>query len=198
MSKFKFLVLLSLSSVILSACNNGESGKNSDSSAVTQTDSSASHSEKSKPDVGKINEIDTYDELNISQTSGPVTLSITKIERSQIEPREEYQDILGGKKLGALTFNVTVENSSQDTLSIYPDQGTVTTGSGEQIDASPLFSDEVGGEIGSGQEKKGIILFTFDGDPAKINKLSFVVEGAHNESFETVGKKIIIPFSFKN
>lgn len=198
MPKFKFLILLSLSVVILSACKNDETSKNSDSSAGSKTDSSASQSKKNESEIGKINEIDTYDKLNISQTSGPITLSITKIERSQIEPREEYQDILGGKTLGALMFNVTVENSSQDTLSIYPDQGTVTTDSGEQIDASPLFSDEVGGEFNSGQEKKGTILFTFDGDPAKINKLSLVVEGAHNEAFETVGKKIVIPFSFKN
>ena len=93
---------------------------------------------------------------------------------------------------------MTVKNSSQDLLSIYPDQGTITTDSKEKINASPLFSDEVGGELTSGQVKTGKILFTFDGNPVKINKLNLTIEGAHDELFETVGKKIIIPFSFKN
>ena len=46
-----------------------------------------------------------------------------------------------------VTINMTASNSTDQTISFYPDQATLVTDTGQQVDADLWFSGNVGGDF---------------------------------------------------
>lgn len=55
-----------------------------------------------------------------------------------------------------MIVDVTAENTSDDTINFHPNQATITTNTGEQIQAEIFISDDVGGEFIGKVKKKAI------------------------------------------
>jgi len=85
-----------------------------------------------------------------------------------------------------------VQNSSDKTASVYPDQATVVA-SGEQIDLSEFmifgdFGDDIGGEIFPGVTKIGGMWFGFRRTPvAAIQNMLISIHAPIDESFSRIG-----------
>lgn len=68
----------------------------------------------------------------------------------------------------AVGVKMVVENTTTDKVyNTYPDQATLVTSTGEQVDADIIYSDHLGGEIHEGVIKEGDIIFYLDRGEAK-------------------------------
>ena len=59
----------------------------------------------------------------------------------------------------AIVIHFVVKNESKKDFSTFPDQATLATNTGKQIDADTFSSEDIGGELMSGAEKSGHVLF---------------------------------------
>ena len=78
-------------------------------------------------------------------------VSIAKMEKASME---EYG--MDGDGLVGVKF--TIENTSDKDFNTYPDQGTLVI-DGQQIEASMIASEHIGGDILKGVKKEGVIAF---------------------------------------
>ena len=66
-------------------------------------------------------------------------------------------------KADAVIIHFKIHNSREDgEFSLYPDQGTLITSTGEQIKASSLLSDSLGGDIFEGVTKEGVVFWVLE------------------------------------
>lgn len=153
-------------------------------------------SEDESSEVGKVEEsefgrleiIKQDKNINDLYESGPVKLTVEGLQIGRLNPSEDYKDMFGGNdEYTVLTILVEVENTSDETISFYPDQGVVVTNTKEQKDASIIFSDNVGGDFIGQVIKKGNIIFLLDSKAEDINNLKFVLAHPSNSKFDRVG-----------
>lgn len=129
-----------------------------------------------------------------SQESGGITLEIARVliaEKlalgSDFDKRNRFD---GVPIIGEIIFKIT--NTSDKTISIYPDQGTVIVLT-EQIDLREwmlfgTFGDDIGGDIYPGITKIGGIYFGVKrATLAEINGITIIVTAPHDENFNTLG-----------
>lgn len=204
-----FLILIL--SVGLVACggesSNGNNEKVPKESASTQNKDNKDDSSKEatkeddtvqESDIGKMTIVYKNKDLNENAESGPMSLTINAIQLGELEVAEDYKEIFDDKdKLTVVTIQMKAENSSDDTIGFYPDQATITTDAGDQVDADMLLSEQVGGDFIGKVKKEGQVFFLVDTPASEIGQVNLIIDGAHNEDFEEVGKQIKLSFETK-
>jgi len=135
---------------------------------------------------------------NINETveNGPFTVTLQNAQLSQFQPSPDFVDMFGGEDLGMITVQVEVTNNSEDTNTIYPDQGIAVTDTGTQIDADLLMSDDVGGDFHGNVTKSGDVFFFFDGQAKEVSNVRYLVNSGSDENFESFGEDLEFSIDF--
>ncbi|UTT43796.1 DUF4352 domain-containing protein [Exiguobacterium aurantiacum] len=129
-------------------------------------------------------------ELTMNETMGSVQFNVNKIQTSRLNVAEDYLDMFDGKdEVTLVVVNVTAENTVDDTIHFYPDQGTLVTNTGEQIDANLWFSDDVGGDFLGKVKKEGNVMFMADAMPEELTEVRFIVGGPTNTDYEKLAEE---------
>lgn len=150
----------------------------------------------SESEFGRLEVIAQNKEINDTYESGPMKLTVNALQISKLNPSDNYKEMFEGKdEVSVITMAVDVENTSEDTISFYPDQSTVVTDTKEQKEANIFISDELGGDFIGNVKKSGNIIYILDSKAEDIHSLKFVIEGASNSNLETVGDKIEFNYS---
>lgn len=219
MKKFLVLLFALVLSVGLAACgsegSDSEAGTNNNDNSADENENVEQDDNESK-DEGSENE-DKADDGNVQESeigkmtityknkeleenaeSGPITLSVSALQVGELEVAEDYKEIFDNKdKLTAITMELKAENSSDDTVGIYPDQATITTDAGDQVDADVFLSDQVGGDFIGKVKKEGSVYFFVDTPAEEIGQINLIVDGAHDEDYESIGDQIKMSFTTK-
>jgi Domain of unknown function (DUF4352) len=141
--------------------------------------------------------IEKVKELNKVVENGPIKLTITDIQSTTAEPSDEYKDMFDDKeKVTLIMIGMKVENTSEETVSFYPNQATLTTNTGEQVDADLYSSDDVGGDFFGKIKKEGKVVFQLDSPAKEISEINLIISGATNENVDSLGEDIQLPLSF--
>lgn len=147
-------------------------------------------------EMGRIEIIAKNKEITDTYESGPMKLTVNALQIAKLNPSDNYKEMFDGKdEVTVITMAVDVENTSEDTISFYPDQSTIVTDTKEQKEASLILSDELGGDFIGNVKKSGNIIYILDSKAEEVHSLKFVIEGASNSNFETVGNKIEFNYS---
>lgn len=191
--------------LLLTACGGktnevkNEPAKNNKANAETtvennkKTDSSVGKVDKSE--FGRVEVIKEKKNINDIFESGPIKLTITDVQISKVNPSPNYKSMFNDKdEVTSVVMAVEVENTSDETISFFPDQGTIVTNTKEQKEAEIFLSDEVGGDFIGQVKKKGNIIFILDSNAEEINNVKFVLGNASNSNFESVGEEIIVTY----
>lgn len=150
----------------------------------------------SESEFGRFEVIAQNKEIADTYESGPMKLTVNALQISKLNPSDNYKEMFDGKdEITVITMDVAVENTSEDTISFYPDQSTIVTDTKEQKEASLILSDELGGDFIGNVKKSGNIIYILDSKAEEVHSLKFVIEGASNSNFETVGNKIEFNYS---
>lgn len=149
--KILTLCLATIMCVSFAACGSTASDDSSvlSSEAEKQTDS----------DVGKVTEqngmrkevVYTNKDINLGGETGPIKYSTSEIQISKLiattDDAASLLDLEKDKEAAVVVVHFDVENTSDDTISFYPDQSVMTTNTKEQVSASVFLSDSVGGDF---------------------------------------------------
>lgn len=103
-----------------------EQNQNSKPKVSEKKDNSAGKTETSR--VGARTTLKSMKNLSIEQTQGPIKAKITDIQMGKLETNESSKKLFDDKDIVYfVTIAMEVENTSGDTVAVYPDQGTLVT-----------------------------------------------------------------------
>lgn len=215
----KILTLLSVSSLLLGACGAEEEGADQapaeettaleedtetdlETETETETGAEGKSLEQQAGDViedesGKRTIISQVENINETQVNGPFEITLLHSQLSQLQPSPDYVNLFGGEDLALITFQIEVTNTSPDTNSIYPNQGTAVTDNGHQVDAALLLSDDVGGDFYGEVTKTGDVFFIYDGDASEVSSVRYIIRSSHGEDFESFGEDLEFIVNFE-
>ncbi|WP_214820642.1 MULTISPECIES: DUF4352 domain-containing protein [unclassified Exiguobacterium] len=199
--------------VFLIGCGETEEATSSESTEQTQqtsdeqTTSSSEGSESSKGEdtsegIGGSEEFEVEEDeigvrqiymrnsdLGIEEKIGPIIFQINKVQTMRLQVASDFRSVFDDKKeVTLVSFSVVAENTSDETVTFYPDQARLVTNTGEQVDAAFLLSDDVGGEFLGKVRKEGGVHFQVESMPAELTEVRFVVEGPYNDQFNTIAE----------
>lgn len=141
---------------VLTACNDAPeiNGENSEA----KTGENATKKVDAKPEKEEEKEADIwtyYDDANWSDDFNGLQMEIQKVVVTENAPTAEDE----GAEESAVGMKFRMENTTDHKFEAYPDQATLVTSTGEQIEADMFLSDNIGGEIDKGVIKEGDVLF---------------------------------------
>lgn len=141
----------------------------------------------------------TGDDIGYTVETGPMIFTVNWIQVSTVTVHDKNLcDMLGIEKdqeIAAVTINATAENTIDDEVDFYPDQGTIVTNTKEQVSADLWLSDEVGGFFYGQVVKEGVIAFFLPRSAAEdITHIQFRCEAPNDASFAPVGDVVTIDF----
>lgn len=150
-------------------------------------------------DGGKFEVIKKTD-IDEAEESGPFKIRVNYISLLGLEPTKEMASFIKANEndsTNLIAVHVTVENTSDDTLSIYPDQ-SVLIANKKQLDANFFLSADVGGDFYGNVEKEGIIFFEYDGEIKDVEDMKMIINAPHGESYDSIGDAIEFKLNFED
>lgn len=131
--------------------------------------------------------------LNETHESGPFRVRLNNITINELTPTKDFVEYFGtSDTFTMILVNLTVENTSDKTNSIYPDQSSLVTNTKEQLVCDGSLSEAIGGEYIGKVIKEGSILFYTTTKPEEINSVKLVIDAPHDENLDPIGDKIVI------
>lgn len=108
---------------------------------------------------------------------------------SDIIPNRKDPD---GPLESAVSVRFYIENTTTGLFTTYPDQATLVTSTGEQIEASPWYSDHIGGEIDEGVIKEGAVTWFLErGHAADIKWIKLRWNAYKGDSFSNNKENVV-------
>ena len=191
----------------LTACGSDNGKKVESKKTVAKT------TEKTTADESKTGEVVEKDglkkvpvitdkKLNKKGKTGPIKYNVKAIQVSKLTATtDDMAQALGiekGKEAGLVAMDVEVENTSDDTINFYFDQGKLTTNTKEQVESDIILSDSIDGEYLGKVSHKGTLMFILkNGKADKVNDLKLFVDAPSDKDFNTVGDEVKIELKFK-
>lgn len=204
--KLLTLGLAILISTSLVAC--GDNGKKVESEKEVSNKTEASTNDESK--TGEVVEengmkkipVITDKKLNKKGESGPIKYNIKAIQVSKLTATTDDMastlDVEKDKEVTLVAMDIEVENTSEKTISFYPDQSEITTNTKEQVSSELFLSDSVGGDYIGKVKKSGTIFFILKNSSADdINTITYHVDAPCDENFESVGDQVSVELKFE-
>ncbi|MBZ9536901.1 hypothetical protein KGR20_22340 [Cytobacillus oceanisediminis] len=164
MKKLLLLCLTLVLSVVMAACGSDATDikQSDDEKAKAKTDQTElADKENSEEADSKEKEEDIwtyYDDAKWEDSWEGLKFTIQKAVVSDKAPG--LDDSGNEITTSAVGVKMQIENTTSDKIyTTYPDQATLVTSTGEQVDADMFISDHLGGEIHEGVIKEGNIIF---------------------------------------
>ncbi|WP_393965229.1 hypothetical protein [Exiguobacterium sp. S22-S28] len=166
--------------------------------APKEKEESADGNKVEKSELGEKRSHFTNKNLNVSTKLGPINFKINKVQTSVFKPVADYKEMFDNKdEVTLIAFEVEAENTSDATINFHPNQAKLTTNTGEQIDASMVLSEDVGGEFIGKVKKKGNVIFLAESAPDKITAVKFIADGPNDENFESLADRYTVDVKTK-
>lgn len=211
--KIVSLLLIAVMALSLIACGDNGEEVESEKEVVTEEEAPADEEAEEPADdstTGEIVEenglrkepIITEKELNKTGETGPFKYSINAIQVSKLTATNDDMasmlEIEKDKEVTLVVMDVTIENTTDDTNSIYFDQSTLTSNTKEQVMSDFMLSDAIGGDFMGNIIKEGSIYFILPNTNADdLTDITLHVDAPHDENFDSIGDDVKIELSFK-
>ena len=143
----------------------------------------------------------TNKELNLAKV-GPFKYTIEAVQVSKLTATtDEMAEMLGIEKdreVALVAINASAENTTENTLSFYIGQATLTTNTKEQVETEGFLSEYINGEFLGNVKNSGNLIYILKNSKAEdITNLTLHIDAPHNENFENIGDEVKIDISLK-
>ena len=210
-NKIVALMLAGCMALSITACGNGDNGKKVES----QKEVSAEQKEKEETPsddstTGEIVEEDglrkepvaTNKELNLTGETGPFKYTIEGVQVSKLtattDEMAELLEIEKDKEVALVAINASAENTTDDTLSFYIGQATLTTNTKEQVEVDGFLSEYIDSEFLGNVKNSGNLIYILKNSKAEdITNLTMHIDAPHDDNFENVGDEVKIDINLK-
>jgi hypothetical protein len=159
--------------------------------------SAAKVGESQDTPIGKMTLINTT-QIGETFSTGPFNVEIGAISIAKVFPNQSSKTMFNNKdEATLLSISMQVNNTSPETLSFHPNQGTIVVGS-EQQKADLFMSEDVGGDFIGEVKKTGKEIFILETPPEEIKSVKYVIDPPFSlDKFETPGDKLTLEFTIK-
>lgn len=212
--KKKLLVITLAATMALGTTACGGDTQKSDNKAETTTQATTQAEEKTteaaKADEPKVEKSDgitkeiyyTNKELGIKGTSGPINYTIDQIQVSNVsfdsEDTASLADFKTSDKGAMVAIHMTVENTTDDTVDFYADQGNIVTDTKEKAEPNMWFSDTLDGEYNGKIKNEGTLIYFFKNSDAKdVKSVKYTALAPTNENLDSLGNDVVEEISLK-
>lgn len=196
---FTFLLLVILSAGLVACGGDSESTgeQKTDNTAQEQKDDKGKEEkEVRKSELGTLTVIKKKKDLNYVVQSGPMNLTINAIQTATLDVSQNYKEFFGKDQVTIVTVEMKAENTSEDTISFYPDQAVLTTNTGEQVESDIFLSDDVGGDFYGKVNKKGDVIFVLESPAEDITDIKLIIDAAIDEDWNALSNNLQVELSF--
>lgn len=149
-----------------------------------------------KVQIGEFGKQTTIKEkLNVNEEkiSGPFKVILTDVFIDEIEPSEKVKnEFYNGKNKATLVYlKFKIENTTQDTNTLFATQGTLVTNTKEQKEADLSLSDDINAVYQGNVIQTGCAVIQVDSKPEEINYLKYNMGKPFNSKADGIGEEII-------
>lgn len=144
----------------------------------------------------------TDKELNREGETGPIKYNIEAVQVSKLTATtDEMAQLIGidkDKEVAMVAFNVSAENTSEDTINFYIGMATLTTNTKEQAECDSFLADYIDGEFLGNVIHSGSLIYILPNSSADdITTLTLHIDAPSDENFEYVGDEVKIELNFE-
>lgn len=158
----KKLLVVGLSALLLAACGNevDDVTQTEDEKAKAKTEETDASEETSKKEADKAKENDIWTYYEDAKWNDDFKGLKTEIQKVVVSDKAPGMDDNGEEiTTSAVGVQFKIENTTEGKFVTYPDQATLVTSTGEQVEADMIYSEDIGGEIDKGVIKEGDVIF---------------------------------------
>lgn len=206
MKKLIFSAALVLSLTALAACGDEETKETTATEETSTTETEAkdeaatsepvqdeaatTDEEVTESELGKMTVHYKNKEVNQTFESGTVKGSLNKIQVATLEVAPDYKTMFDDQDIvTVVTAEMTAENTVDENISFYPDQATLVTNTGKQVDADMLLSDSIGGDFLGAVKKEGNVIWVMPHDEG-ITNVAIHIHGASDAEFNRMSEDL--------
>jgi uncharacterized lipoprotein len=126
-----------------------------------------------------------------TQETGPMILNVTQVNAISSQLKGEVADLMETDAIEYIQIDMEVENTSEDTITFYPSQATITTNTGEQLEADMWLSDHIDGDFIGAVKKSGSQFFILENSNAEdIEWVRILINAPHDADWNDVGEEL--------
>lgn len=210
--KKRLLAILLMATMALSLVACGDNGEEveSEKEVAEETSDESADEESDDSTTGTIVEengirkepVLTNKELNRAGETGPFKYSINAIQVSKLtattDDMAEFLEIEKDTEVTLVVMDVSIENTSENTMYFYFDQATLTTNTKEQVEPDMFLSDYIDGEYLGNVIHEGSLFYVLKNTNAdELTNITLHVEAPYDENFEDAGEKVTIDLAFE-
>lgn len=156
---------------------------------------------KKETKIGTSTLLDVKNDYTISTESGPLKIDILETQFVRYNLNNTGKNILNTQEDNVTVVYIIsrIENTSENTISIFPDQGKlVIPNTKEQASASVfLVPGELGGEYIGQVIKEGDAGFVIKSSPEEVDSIKYVIGGYYDKTSGDAGEDITIEIPMK-
>lgn len=203
----RIIIALLVITLMLSGCSNKSEPKEQGNLNDDNLSAEASQNpEEEKPseietrdsEIGKFTIVKKDEEVGAVQESGPFIVKVNQMQVANLDVNEDYRSEFDGKEaVTIVVLDVSVENNSTETNTIYPNQGTIVTNTKEQKEAELSLCDDIGGEFMGEVIKDGNVMFVLDSKAEDITDFKYIISKPIDSNWDSLGDEITFELEFK-
>ncbi|MCR6096727.1 hypothetical protein HXA31_05015 [Salipaludibacillus agaradhaerens] len=214
----KLLTVLSLSSLlVLAACgeseNQTDAANNANNENETNLNEGNNNSETNNNENNTNNEESGDFETQVGETieneagvftlharqhnidtieTGPIVLDLPQVNAASGEITDQMvAELVGSEEMNYVQVDVEVENTSDEDVTFFVSQATISTNTGEQLERDMLLSDHIDGEMMAGTKHSGSFLFILENSSAEdIETIRIKMSAPINDDWDELGEDI--------
>nr|DAJ98186.1 MAG TPA: protein of unknown function (DUF5068) [Caudoviricetes sp.] len=210
-NKIVTLMLAVCMAVSVTACG-GDNGKKVESQKEISSEQKEEKEDAKSDDntTGEIVEenglrkepVATNKALNLAGETGPFKYTIEGVQVSKLtattDEMAQMLNIEKDKEVTVVAINASAENTTEDTLSFYIGQATLTTNTKEQVESDGFLSEYINGEFLGNVKNSGTLIYILKNSKAEdLTNLTLHIDAPHNENFENIGDEVKAEINLK-
>ncbi|OIJ12644.1 hypothetical protein BKP37_12635 [Anaerobacillus alkalilacustris] len=133
-----------------------------------------------------------------TQETGPIIFNISQVNTSTGDLKGDLASFLEKDFINYIQIDMEVENTSEENITFFPAQATITTNTGEQLESDMWLSEHIDGEFIGAVKKSGSQFFILEKSVAEdIEWVRIIIGAPMNADWENVGEKIDFTVNLK-
>ncbi|WP_117168839.1 hypothetical protein [Paraliobacillus sediminis] len=141
-------------------------------------------------EAGEMTLVSRTDDVGTFET-GSIIMTVEKVNGVSGVLSPEMVEYLEQEELEYIQVDMIVENTSEENITFYASQATMTTNTGEQLEPDMFLSDHIDGEFIGQVNKSGSSFYILENSKAEdVESVRLIYSAPTNDDFETVGEEV--------
>ncbi|GAE31893.1 hypothetical protein [Halalkalibacter hemicellulosilyticus] len=147
-------------------------------------------------DGGSFTLVSRQDEIDTQET-GPIVLNVAQVNATSAQIEGDLANFMETDEIEYIQIDFEVENTSEETITFFAGQATITTNTGEQLESDMWLSDHIDGEYIGAVRKSGSQFFILENSKAEdIEWVRILINAPFDDDWNDLGEDLDFTVEF--